>query len=312
MPLELDPRFAPRRRYLLGISGGRDSVALLHALLDAGADKLVLCHLNHQLRGLFSVHDAAFVRELAEQHNLPYEIARFHVQRRAEQEQVSIEVAARRSRHEFFAECAKKHRCSRILLAHHADDNAETILLNLFRGSAGLKGMRFESTHAVNRRKLTLVRPLLGVRRSEIDDYLADRRLPYRDDASNEEPFTARNRLRLEALPLLREIMNRDITPAIVRAVQSSQEDQEALDELLEVLDLVDPQERLFLPKLRNLPEALQRRALFLYLQDSGIPDLSRDLITRCLALFDSEGPAKVNLPGDHHLRRRARRIFVE
>jgi tRNA(Ile)-lysidine synthase len=106
--------------------------------------------------------------------------------------------------------------------------------------------------------------------------------------------------------------MNRDITPAIVRAVQSSQEDQEALDELLEVLDLVDPQERLFLPKLRNLPEALQRRALFLYLQDSGIPDLSRDLITRCLALFDSEGPAKVNLPGDHHLRRRARRIFVE
>ena len=76
MPLPLDSRFSPRRRYLLGISGGRDSVALLHALLDTGADKLVLCHLNHQLRGLFSVHDAAFVRELAELHGLPFEIAR--------------------------------------------------------------------------------------------------------------------------------------------------------------------------------------------------------------------------------------------
>ena len=66
MPLALDSRFSPRRRYLLGISGGRDSVALLHTLLEAGAQKVVLCHLNHQLRGLFSAHDAAFVRDQAE------------------------------------------------------------------------------------------------------------------------------------------------------------------------------------------------------------------------------------------------------
>lgn len=312
MSLPLDPRFSPRRRYLLGLSGGRDSVALLHALLDAGADKLILCHLNHQLRGLFSVHDAAFVRELAELHDLPFEIARVNVPRRAEDEQVSVEVAARRSRHEFFAACARKHRCNRVLLAHHADDNAETILLNLLRGSAGLKGMRYESEFTANRKKLILTRPLLEVRRAEIDAYLQERNIPFRDDASNDDPFTARNKLRLEALPLLREIMDREITPSIVRAAQASREDQEALDDLIEILDLVDPQERLFLPKLRDLPETLQRRALFLYLHDSGVCDLSRDLIDRCLALLDSSSPAKVNLPGDLHLRRRASRLFVE
>ena len=312
MPLPLDPRLGLRRRYLLGISGGRDSVALLHALLEAGADKLVLCHLNHQLRGLFSVHDAAFVRELAENHDLPFEIMRANVQRRAEEEQVSLEVAARRSRHEFFLACAKRHRCNRVLLAHHADDNAETVLLNLLRGSAGLKGMRFESELTVDRRKLTILRPLLEVRRAEIDAYLSDGRHPFREDASNAEPFTPRNRLRLEALPLLAEIMNRDPVPAIARAAAASREDQEALDDLLEVLNLVDPQERLFLPMLRDLPEPLQRRALFLYLLDSGIGDLSRELIDRCLQLLDPDAPAKVNLPGDRHLRRRASRIFVE
>ena len=312
MPLALDSRFSPRRRYLLGISGGRDSVALLHTLLEAGAQKVVLCHLNHQLRGLFSAHDAAFVRDQAEACNLPFEISRANVQRRAEEEKVSIEVASRRSRHDFFTECARKHRCNTVLLAHHADDNAETILLNLLRGSAGFKGMRYESKVEVGRRKLTLLRPLLGVRRSEIDQFLEATAIPYRDDASNADPFTPRNRLRAEILPLLGELMARDVVPAIVRASESSLESEEALDELLQTLDLMDPQGRLFLPKMRKLAEPLQRRALFLYLKDAGVPNLSRDLVERCLPLLSPDTPAKVSLPGALHCCRRASRIFVK
>lgn len=312
MPLALDPRFSPRRRYLLGISGGRDSVALLHTLLEAGAQKIVLCHLNHQLRGLFSAHDAAFVRDQAEACNLPFEIARANVQRRAADEKVSIEVASRRSRHDFFTECARKHRCNTVLLAHHADDNAETILLNLLRGSAGFKGMRYESKVEVGRRKLTLLRPLLGVRRSEIDQFLEATAIPYRDDASNADPFTPRNRLRAEILPLLGEVMARDVVPAIVRASESSLESEEALDGLLQTLDLMDPQGRLFLPKVRKLAEPLQRRALFVYLKDAGVPNLSRDVVERCLGLLSPDTPAKVSLPGALHCCRRANRIFVE
>ena len=310
--LPLDPRLKLRQTHLLGISGGRDSVALLHSLLAAGCRKLTLCHLNHQLRGLFSSDDAAFVRDLAEKHGLPFEIGRMNVQRLATEQGLSLETAARQARHTFFAECAKRTKCSRLLLAHHGDDNAETILFRLLRGSAGLKGMSFSTELRVDRRKLTLLRPLLGVRRFEIDDYVKAEGIVYRDDATNFEPVATRNRLRNEALPLLEEIMDRDVIPAIVRAANISQDHEEELEDLLAHLQLIDPQGRLFLPKLRLLPESLQRRALLNYLKANKIADLSSDLLERCLTLLDPEAPAKQNLPKGKFLRRRASRIFVE
>jgi tRNA(Ile)-lysidine synthase len=172
--------------------------------------------------------------------------------------------------------------------------------------------MRYESKVEVGRRKLTLLRPMLGVRRSEIDQFLEATAIPYRDDASNADPFTPRNRLRAEILPLLGEVMARDVVPAIVRASESSLESEEALDELLQTLDLMDPQGRLFLPKVRKLAEPLQRRALFVYLKDAGVPNLSRDVVERCLGLLSPDTPAKVSLPGALHCCRRANRIFVE
>jgi tRNA(Ile)-lysidine synthase len=310
--LPLHPEFSPRRSYLLGISGGRDSVALLHALLAAGCRKITLCHLNHQLRGLFSSDDAAFVRSLADAHDLPFEIGRMNVARLAEEQGLSIETAAREARHLFFATCAKRRNCNNVLLAHHADDNAETILFNLLRGSAGLKGMRFETTLRVERRKLTFYRPLLQTRRAEIDAFIDDKRIPYREDATNSQPIATRNRIRLEALPLLDGILGRDVTAGILRAAAHDEEQEALLEDLLEVLHLEDPQGRLFLPKLRDLPPSLQRRALFQYLKIHQIGDLSRDVLDRCLQLIDAAGPAKENLPGNRHLRRRASRIFIE
>ena len=310
--LPLDPRFKPRRSYLLGVSGGRDSVALLHVLLELGCRKLTLCHLNHQLRGLFSSDDAAFVRELAESHELPFEIGRMNVPRLADEEGLSVETAARQARHHFFAECATRRKCSRILLAHHADDNAETLLFNLLRGSAGFKGMQFESSLTVGRKKLTLLRPLLGTRRSAIDAFLTDNKIRYRDDASNFAPVATRNRLRNEALPLLGEIMDRDVVPNLLRAAETSSEQEACLEDLLDHLGLKDPQGRLFLPKLRDLPPSLQRRALFNYLKAHKIGDLSRGLLDRCLDLLDPANPARENLPGNKHLRRRASRIFID
>ena len=310
--LSLDPRLKLRQSYLLGISGGRDSVALLHTLLAAGCRKLTLCHLNHQTRGLFSSDDAAFVRDLAEKNDLPFEIGRMNVPRLAEQQGYSLETAARQARHQFFGECAKRSKCSSLLLAHHGDDNAETILFNLFRGSAGLKGMRFSSKLKVDRRKLTILRPFLQILRSEIDDFAEETSMFYRDDATNFEPIATRNRLRNEAIPLLEHIMDRDPVPGILRAAAICNEQEDALEDLLEHLQLIDPQGRLFLPKLRALPETLQRRALFNYLKANNIKDLSADLLNRCLTLLDPESPAKENLPGKKFLRRRASRLFVD
>jgi tRNA(Ile)-lysidine synthase len=300
-----------KRRYLLGISGGRDSVALLHLLLDAGYHNLVLCHLNHSLRGKASGQDAALVRRLAKKYDLPCETGRVDVPKLMVENGDSMELAARKARHQFFADCASTYRCKRILLAHHADDQAETILFNLLRGSHGLKGMYFSTVHQVNGKKLHLLRPLLDVARSEINDYLTAHKITFREDASNAEGITTRNRLRNEAMPLLNEIMGREIRPALVRAAVASHAQQTAITSVLTSLKLTDPQGRLFLPKLAVLSPALQSSAIHHHLKQHHISNISHELLARCCQLISDQSVAKVNLPGGKFLRRKEKRIFV-
>jgi tRNA(Ile)-lysidine synthase len=301
------------KRWLVGVSGGADSMALLHWLVAAGFRKLVVCHLNHGLRGRAAAEDARFVRRAAGNLGLECEIGRAAVRARMAARGESLETAARNARHEFFAECARKHRCRRILLAHHADDQAETVLWNLLRGSHGLKGMRGEQRLATESGVvLELSRPLLGVRRAELVAWLESQGHRWREDSSNAEPIAVRNRLRNEALPLLAEISGRDVTLALVRGAADT-EDLEALEAwALERAKVLDPQGRLHLPAMRGLPVALQRIALRKFLQDGGIASPERDLIERGLGLLDVKNPAVVNLPGGGQLRRRAGRLWIE
>jgi tRNA(Ile)-lysidine synthase len=161
-------------------------------------------------------------------------------------------------------------------------------------------------------KKLDLIRPLLGLRRHDLREFLVSRGLSWREDASNAENFTARNRLRNEALPLLADISGRDIVPSLCRAIDAS-EDHEAISRwALDQAKVLDPQGRLHLPALKSLPAALQRAAIANYLGDHGIRDLSRELLERALDLLDVKNPACLNLPGGRHLRRRAARLTVE
>ena len=300
-----------KRRYLLGISGGRDSVALLHLLLDAGYRNLVLCHLNHSLRGRASGQDAALVRRLAKKYELLSETGRVNVPELMLQNGGSMELEARNARHQFFADCARTYRCSRVLLAHHADDQAETVLFNLLRGSYGLKGMHFSTTHQVNGKELQLLRPLLETTREYINDYLAAHKIAFRDDASNAEGITTRNRLRLEAIPLLNDILGREIRPAILKAAVASQAQQQAITSTLESLQLYDPQGRLFLPKIAKLSPALRSSAIHSYLKAHGVSDITQELLARCNSLVTDPAIAKINLSGGRFLRRREKRIFI-
>src|SRR5947207_1733236 len=143
-PLNASPRlirdFPPDARYLIGVSGGRDSVALLHWLINLGYNKLIVCHLNHQLRGQSSDADARFVEKLAAKYQADFELASADVRALAKKKKMSIETAARDARYAFFAKAVQRHRCHTIFLAHHADDLVETFLFNLIRG-AGLTGL---------------------------------------------------------------------------------------------------------------------------------------------------------------------------
>src|SRR5207248_3556492 len=239
-PFGISPRqsrdFPPEARYLVGVSGGRDSVVLLHWMVNLGYEKLIVCHLNHQLRGRISDADARFVQRLVERYNpefvgqalplpgmragkrsarptirrldLHFEEGTVDVRAFATTQKMSIETAARDSRYSFFAKVAKSRRCHTIFLAHHADDLVETFLINLFRGagSAGLAAMREVSTRCIDDVGLTIVRPLLGVWRKEIDNYVRKHRLTFREDASNKNLNPLRNRIRHRVIPYLEKI----------------------------------------------------------------------------------------------------------
>src|SRR5205085_3391425 len=145
-------QFPPDGRYLAGVSGGRDSVALLHWLVSRDYRNLVVCHLNHQLRGRSSDADARFVSQLAQKYDFDLELGSAGVRAVAAKQKISIEAASRAARYEFFATVAKRRDCRVIFLAHHADDLVETFLINLFRGAGtgGLGAIREISTRRVD------------------------------------------------------------------------------------------------------------------------------------------------------------------
>jgi len=294
----------PDKAYLVGISGGRDSVFLHHWLKSHQFHSLIYCHLNHGLRGEESNADQVFLEDLLGKQLICEFI---DVACLAKTKKISFEVAARQARHDFFDRCSKATGITEVLLAHHEDDQAETLLLNLLRGSAGLKAMKpFTAIGSIQ-----LLRPMLQIRRSEIDLYLQSHDLPFREDSTNALPITPRNRLRHEILPLLQEIMGRDPVPALLRAEEHFQVSEEILNETLHHLQLSDPQGRLFLPKLREFSQELQKKVLFLYLKKHQIPDLSSLLIGKAAELIPSEGPPALSLPGGLRLRRKESRLFI-
>ncbi len=308
MNLLLPPDCSPDSRLLLGISGGRDSVALLELLLAQGYRNLILCHLNHRLRGGDSEADAEFVAELAGEHRLHAEIEAEDVAERSGRERVSIEVAARRARIAFFKRCAERQGTNRVLLAHHADDQVETILIHLLRGTGmkGLAGMR----PVARLGGLILIRPLLRMRREDLP--VPSR---FREDASNSSDAFLRNRLRNRAIPVLREALGRDFTPNLCRMAEVLRGEEQLLERLTNdaLLSMRDRKAGLPLTTLRELPLALQRRVLFQWLTESGVPGAGFRQVEAARALYtDPDGPAKANLPAGWHVRRRSGRLFLQ
>jgi tRNA(Ile)-lysidine synthase len=309
--------FPPESRYLIAVSGGRDSVALLHWLGGLGYKRLVVCHLNHRLRGRSSDADARFVKGLVERYSqglgasIRFELGSANVRALAKKQKMSIETAAREARYAFFAEIAGRQNCGTIFVAHHADDLVETFLINLFRGAggAGLAAMRETSTRRIDSIDLTIVRPFLSVWRKEIDDYVREHRLRFRDDATNKNLTPLRNRIRHRIVPYLEKMLGRNICKSIWRTAMIAAEEEKWIEN--ELQDSTDA--NLSVVKLRALPIALQRRLLLKWLRAQKVSDVGFDAIERVRSLADSDARiAKVNLSENRHARRRAGRIFIE
>ena len=189
---------------LCAVSGGADSMCLLFMLNAWCAERggrVTAAHFNHQLRGAAADRDEAFVRETCLAWDIPLTVGRGDVWKHARQEGQTTEEAARNLRYQFLRQAAEAGDCGRVYTAHHADDNAETVLLNLIRdtGLRGLAGMDWQRGR--------LCRPLLDVTRAELEDYAARWNIPHVEDETNADPEAAsRNLLRLQVMPLLKEL----------------------------------------------------------------------------------------------------------
>ncbi len=260
----------PGQAVLVAVSGGLDSMTLLHALHTLGSRhrwKLTVAHFNHRLRGRSSDADEKLVRQTAFRLKVPVVFGRAEVKGFAKKSKLSLEMAARKLRHEFLARVARERKIRVVALAHHADDQVELFFLRLLRGAGGegLAGMKWRSPSPVNS-KIVLIRPLLDATREELRRLVRENKIPFREDATNAGLEMPRNRVRNELLPLLRRRYQPALTKTVLRLMEITGAEAEVAGQEAERW-LKKRQ-----PAFAGLPVAVQRRILQRQLLTLGVP----------------------------------------
>ena len=290
--------FTSARTLLVASSGGMDSLALLDALdclREAGGPCLVCAHYEHGIRGADSLADAQFVERFCTVRKIPYICVAGDVPAYADAHKLSLETAARTCRYDFLHRLCAERNADAIVLAHHADDLAETVLLRILRGTgpAGLAAMRvWDGLH---------LRPLLGVARDAIEAYAAERGLTPRHDATNDCMDARRNRIRQDLFPMLRAQYNPAVRDALTRLSALAAEEDDFLAALARVeYSRARCEGGLSVAALRALHPAVQRRVLRLFwARETGrTQDFSYLHEERLRALLTAEGVARAQMQG--------------
>lgn len=275
MPLKTVLRTIEKRKLLtadqtviVAVSGGADSVALLHIMTRLRPHLGIRLHaasLHHGIRGQAAQNDLNFVQQMAEQWRLPYTLGHADVPQLARERGIGIQAAARQARYDFLAQTALQTNSDCVAVAHHANDQAETVLMHMIRGSGlnGLKGMRFV-TPMPSHASITLIRPLLELAREDLERYCAAHNLRFRHDDSNDDLRHQRNFIRREVMSRLRRL-NPKVTAALARLADSAAIDEDYIASQFEatVMPLVDVDDagwRLSRKTYAQLRPAMQRR----------------------------------------------------
>jgi tRNA(Ile)-lysidine synthase len=215
----------------VAVSGGADSVALLRGLAMLGGQLLRVAHVNHQLRGTESDDDETFVRMLADALGLPIDVIRIDTAALSRSRRANLESTARRERYDWLARVTADAGLTLVATAHTADDQAETVLHHLIRGT-GLQGLRGVAPRRPIASGVAVVRPLLGVGRHEVRRFLESVGQNFREDRSNADRRFTRNRIRLELLPLLQSSFNPAIVANLARLAEQAGDAFDAIEEL--------------------------------------------------------------------------------
>ncbi len=264
------------------VSGGADSVCLLHVLREVGASVTGVAHFNHKWRGEASEEDERFVAAMASWMGLAF----FRAEMRGEEQGDNLEQGARRARRSFFQGLIRDGVCDRVALGHTRDDQAETVLFRVLRGS-GLTGLA--GIHPVSD---GLIRPLIGVRRSEVEEYLRARNVKWREDVSNRETRFARNRIRHELMPQLARDWNPGIVDALANLADLAYEEERRWDLSLEAVETV---------RLEPGDRALARRQIRRAIR-AAKGDLRGIEFQHVESVIDMKG-SRVTLPGVEAVR---------
>ncbi|MGD0709561.1 MAG: tRNA lysidine(34) synthetase TilS [Bacteroidales bacterium] len=219
--------FDKNSKILVAVSGGMDSVLLLHLLNDAGF-MVAVVHCNFQLRGKESDGDETFVSQLVNKLDLPFHVKRFNTADYAEEKKISIQMAARELRYAWFEEVRIKNSYDFIAVAHHRDDEVETFFINLIRGS-GIAGL-----HGIKPKTGNIVRPLMFADRGEIEAYVKKNKIKFREDSSNTSLKYMRNKIRHQLLPLMKEL-NPDIEKTVKGEIERLKQIESVFLEMVEV-----------------------------------------------------------------------------
>jgi tRNA(Ile)-lysidine synthase len=295
--------FDPEDSILVAVSGGPDSVALLHILLALPTLQncgIGVAHFNHLLRNDASDADAAFVKQLCESLDLPCFLGAFDCRNQPFGPGVSLEDAARKARYRFLLETAQTHHYTKIALGHQADDNAEQVLLALFRGS-GLKGV----CGIPPVRNGIIVRPLIRTRKEVLLDFLRANALDWRIDASNSDTVFLRNALRHEIMPQLQAHFSNAVPDILNRFARIASDEDEWVETLItpmaqEIIEPCGPDViRMRCGPLRSLHRAAQRRIVVraLALLKNNRLHLSFFHVEAILGLLDRSGNRRLHLP---------------
>lgn len=255
---------------LLAVSGGADSVALLrafHALTESNTEQHLVAHFNHGLRPPDSDKDELFVAELSESLGLRFVVDRTDAKAMSSCSRDGLEATARRLRYEFFEDVANRHGCQFVATAHTADDQVETVLHRILRGT-GIGGLAGIPPARPLGSTVQVIRPLLGFSRAEVLQYLDQLQQSYRHDASNDMLHFTRNRIRHELLPLLREAFNEQIDASVLRLSILAAEVQQVIGQHVEQLQprciasLTENRAVLSCDSLRNEPRYVVRELM--------------------------------------------------
>ncbi len=307
--------FEPGDKIVVGISGGADSICLAHLLWTLKEEfeiELFGVHINHGIRQNTAKRDEQYVRSFCEKYQIPFVCFEAEIPKIAREEKLSEEEAGRKIRYECFEQVLKEEKANKIAVAHHKNDQAETLLLHLCRGSAleGLAGMR--------PKRGEIIRPLLFVTREEIERYLSENEILYQEDETNQETIYSRNKIRHEILPQMEKI-NKKTVEHIARTCELVQETTDFLREITKnefekLVERADGKRAILVSSLAPLHPFLQKQFIKMMIEElaNAKKDITSAHILSVLSLKEKEVGKKRNLPYRLEAVREYEKIVVQ